>query len=93
MFNGDRTPPSRGGSADGLLRQLVEVLERGADFREQLVVHDAVAELALGLIISADRRIPDATAALRDGKWNKKGFGKAELQKVLVDNPRRLLAF
>ncbi len=39
--------------------------------------NDAVAELALGLIISADRRIPDATAALRDGKWNKKGFGKA----------------
>ena len=23
----------------------------------------------------------------------KKGFGKAELQKVLIDNPRRLLAF
>ena len=26
-------------------------------------------------------------------RLEKKGFGKAELQKVLVDNPRRLLAF
>jgi D-3-phosphoglycerate dehydrogenase len=39
--------------------------------------NDAVAELALGLLISADRRIPDATAALREGKWRKKEFGKA----------------
>ncbi len=39
--------------------------------------NDAVAELALGLIIAADRRIPDATATLREGKWNKKEFGKA----------------
>jgi D-3-phosphoglycerate dehydrogenase len=37
----------------------------------------AVAELALGLMISADRRIPDATAALRGGEWKKKEFGKA----------------
>ena len=39
--------------------------------------NDAVAELALGLLISADRRIPDATAALREGSWRKKEFGKA----------------
>lgn len=38
---------------------------------------DAVAELAIGLLIAADRRIPDATAALREGKWLKGEFGKA----------------
>lgn len=38
---------------------------------------DAVAELAMGLIIAADRRIADQTADLRDGKWDKKGYGKA----------------
>lgn len=37
----------------------------------------AVAELAFGLIISLDRRIPDNVAALRAGKWNKKEFSKA----------------
>jgi D-3-phosphoglycerate dehydrogenase len=38
---------------------------------------DAVAELAIGLLISADRRIPAATAALASGKWRKKEFQKA----------------
>jgi D-3-phosphoglycerate dehydrogenase len=38
---------------------------------------DAVAELAIGLLIAADRRIPDATADLRSGKWRKKEYGKA----------------
>jgi D-3-phosphoglycerate dehydrogenase / 2-oxoglutarate reductase len=38
---------------------------------------EAVAELAIGLLIAADRRIPDATADLRDGKWRKKVYGKA----------------
>jgi len=38
---------------------------------------DAVAELAIGLLIAADRRIPEATAALREGKWLKTEFGKA----------------
>ena len=38
----------------------------------------AVAELALGLIIACDRRIPDATIDLRDGKWRKKEYGKAK---------------
>ncbi len=34
----------------------------------------AVAELAFGLIISLDRRIPDNVAELRLGKWNKKEY-------------------
>src|SRR6187399_92012 len=37
----------------------------------------AVAELALGLILSLDRRIPDNVAELRAGNWNKKEFSKA----------------
>jgi D-3-phosphoglycerate dehydrogenase len=38
---------------------------------------DAVAELAIGLLVAADRRIADATADLRAGKWRKKIYGKA----------------
>jgi D-3-phosphoglycerate dehydrogenase len=38
----------------------------------------AVAELAFGLILSLDRRIPDNVAALRAGAWNKKEFSKAQ---------------
>lgn len=38
---------------------------------------DAVAELAIGLLIAADRRIPDALLDLRSGKWRKKEYGKA----------------
>ncbi|MBT3294832.1 MAG: hypothetical protein HN919_07760 [Verrucomicrobia bacterium] len=38
---------------------------------------DAVAELAIGLLIAADRQIADATVALREGKWLKGEFGKA----------------
>ncbi len=37
----------------------------------------AVAELTMGLIISADRRIPDNVADLRNGSWNKKRYSKA----------------
>ncbi len=37
----------------------------------------AVAELAWGLILSCDRRIPDQTRDLRDGVWNKKEYAKA----------------
>lgn len=37
----------------------------------------AVAELTMGLLLSCDRRIPDQTAMLREGKWNKKEFAKA----------------
>lgn len=37
----------------------------------------AVAELAFGLMLAADRHIPDNVATLREGRWNKKGFSKA----------------
>ncbi len=37
----------------------------------------AVAELALGLMISVDRHIADATADARSGVWNKKAYSKA----------------
>lgn len=38
----------------------------------------AVAELAIGLILSLDRRIPDNVALLRAGRWDKKGFSEAQ---------------
>jgi D-3-phosphoglycerate dehydrogenase len=38
----------------------------------------AVAELAFGLILAADRRIPDNVSQLREGRWNKKEFSKAK---------------
>ena len=38
---------------------------------------DAVAELAIGLLIAADRRIVNAAADLRNGKWRKKEYSKA----------------
>lgn len=38
----------------------------------------AVAELTLGLLLAIDRRIADNVADLRDGKWDKKTYGKAE---------------
>jgi len=38
----------------------------------------AVAELAIGLILSLDRRIPDNVALLREGRWDKKRFSEAE---------------
>lgn len=37
----------------------------------------AVAELAIGLLLAADRRIVNATSDLRAGKWRKKEYGKA----------------
>ncbi len=37
----------------------------------------AVAELAFGLILALDRRIPDNVAELRAGRWNKKEYAKA----------------
>jgi D-3-phosphoglycerate dehydrogenase len=37
----------------------------------------AVAELAFGLILSLDRRIPDNVSELREGRWNKKEYSKA----------------
>ncbi len=38
----------------------------------------AVAEVAMGLLLSLDRRIPDNVHELRQGRWNKKEFGKAQ---------------
>ena len=38
----------------------------------------AVAELVFGLMVALDRRIPDAIASLRAGKWERVEYGKAE---------------
>src|SRR3954454_8977586 len=38
----------------------------------------AVAELAFGLMLSLDRRIPDNVSELRGGTWNKKEYSKAQ---------------
>jgi D-3-phosphoglycerate dehydrogenase len=38
----------------------------------------AVAELTMGLLLAVDRRIPDNVADLREGRWDKKTYGKAE---------------
>ncbi|MDX1530266.1 MAG: phosphoglycerate dehydrogenase [Rhodothermales bacterium] len=38
----------------------------------------AVAELAFGLLLGLDRRIPDNVAEARAGRWNKAGFSKAQ---------------
>src|SRR5512135_983200 len=38
----------------------------------------AVAELAMGLLLAIDRRIPDNVSDLRNGKWNKSGYSKAD---------------
>jgi D-3-phosphoglycerate dehydrogenase / 2-oxoglutarate reductase len=37
----------------------------------------AVAELAFGLILALDRRLPENVAALRQGQWNKGEYSKA----------------
>jgi len=37
----------------------------------------AVAELAIGLLVALDRRIPDNVVRLRAGKWDKKAFSEA----------------
>lgn len=38
----------------------------------------AVTELVYGLMIALDRRVPDAVASLRAGKWERQEYGKAE---------------
>src|SRR5258708_8386589 len=38
----------------------------------------AVAELAFGLLLSIDRRIPENVAELRAGVWNKREYSKAQ---------------
>jgi D-3-phosphoglycerate dehydrogenase len=37
----------------------------------------AVAELAFGLILALDRRLPENAADLKEGRWNKKEYSKA----------------
>src|SRR3954465_9532204 len=37
----------------------------------------AVAELVLGLLLACDRRLPDQTAELRQGTWNKGEYSRA----------------
>jgi len=37
----------------------------------------AVAELTIGLLVALDRRIPDAVADLRAGRWRKKAYSEA----------------
>ena len=37
---------------------------------------DAVAEMALGLLLAADRHIPEGTRDLRAGKWTKSALGQ-----------------
>jgi D-3-phosphoglycerate dehydrogenase len=37
---------------------------------------DAVAEMALALLLAADRRLPEATATLRQGQWKKAALGQ-----------------
>jgi D-3-phosphoglycerate dehydrogenase len=50
----------------------------------------AVAELAFGLMIALDRRIPDNAAELQRGKWNKKEYSKS---KGLAGSTLGLLGF
>ncbi len=38
----------------------------------------AVAELAIALLLAADRRVHQANAELKQGRWNKKEYGKAD---------------
>lgn len=38
----------------------------------------AVAELTMGLLLAVDRRIADNVVDARDGRWEKKTYGKAE---------------
>lgn len=39
---------------------------------------DSVAEMALALLLAADRRLVDATQALREGRWNKGALGQGK---------------
>jgi D-3-phosphoglycerate dehydrogenase / 2-oxoglutarate reductase len=62
----------------------VNTIDVGAASRRGIYVSNcpgknsiAVAELAFGLILALDRRIPDSVADLRVGKWNKKEYSKA----------------
>ncbi len=64
---------------------LDNVDKKAADARGIKVVNTptatsiSVAELALGLMLSCARSIPQATQSLREGKWEKKAFKGTEL--------------
>ncbi len=64
---------------------LDNVDKKAADARGIKVVNTpaatsiTVAELALGLMLSCARSIPQATQSLREGKWEKKAFKGTEL--------------
>src|SRR5688500_1109511 len=47
----------------------------------------AVAELAFGLVLALDRRIPDNVAELRAGKWNKKEYSRSEEHTSELQSP------
>lgn len=62
----------------------VNTIDRAAASRRGIYVANcpgknaiAVAELVMGLLLAADRRIPDQVLDLRQGRWNKKEYGKA----------------
>ncbi|RMH41712.1 MAG: hydroxyacid dehydrogenase [Deltaproteobacteria bacterium] len=61
-----------------------DTIDVGAASREGVFVANcpgknaiAVAELTWALILACDRRVPDQTADLRAGRWNKKEYSKA----------------
>jgi D-3-phosphoglycerate dehydrogenase / 2-oxoglutarate reductase len=63
----------------------VNTIDRAAASRRGIFVANcpgknavAVAELAMGLLLAIDRRIPEQVGELRAGKWNKKEYGKAD---------------
>jgi D-3-phosphoglycerate dehydrogenase len=64
---------------------LDNVDKKAADAKKIKVVNTpaatsvTVAELALGLMLSCARSIPQATQSLREGKWEKKAFKGTEL--------------
>ena len=80
--------------AIGKARQLHLIVRAGAEFstidvraasRRGIYVANcpgknaaAVAELVFGLLLGIDRRIPDAVASLRAGRWERGKFGGAE---------------
>jgi len=62
----------------------VDTIDVGAASRRGVFVANcpgknsaAVAELAMGLLLALDRRIPDNVAQARAGHWDKAGFSKA----------------
>jgi D-3-phosphoglycerate dehydrogenase len=62
----------------------VNTIDVGAATQRKIAVSNtpgkngiAVAELAMGLILALDRRLPDAVADLRQGRWRKSLYGQS----------------